>query len=114
VDHQPAHREKHTRAVRKLALAIAEKGVTADELARAKAQALASLASEQNTNEYWLKDVLADSQQRPFRLEAERTARTDLSSATVADLNALAARYFGPDRVFHYLIVPSALIPKKK
>jgi zinc protease len=114
VDHQPADREKHTRAVRKLALALAEKGVTADELARAKAQTLATLARNHTNNGYWLHDVLSDSQQRPFRLDAARTAQSDVESATVAELNALAARYLGPERVFHYVIEPSALIPRKK
>ncbi|MGC4071255.1 MAG: insulinase family protein [Nibricoccus sp.] len=114
VDHKPDDREKHTRAVRKLALTIAEKGITADELARAKSQALAALTRNQSDNGYWLEHVVADSQQRPFRLDAERSAESNLRTTTVADINTLASRYFGPDRVFHYLIEPSALKPEKK
>ncbi len=112
VEHKPSDREKHTRAVRKLALALAKKGVTADELGRAKAQAIAGLARERATNAYWAENVLADSQQRSFRLDAIRSVESDIAATTVADLNALAARYLGEGRVFHYLIEPSALIPK--
>jgi zinc protease len=114
VDHKPADREKHTRAVRKLGLEIAKKGITSDELDRAKAQALAALSSRRFANEYWIEEVLADSQRRPARLESERSAENDLRAASVGDINILASRYFGPDRVFHYLILPSGLMPKKE
>ena len=114
VDLHPKKVEKQGRAIRKMALALAEKGVAEDELARAKAQALAAITQRRAENGYWLEEVLADSQQRPFRLEAARTLEADVASATVTEISALAARYLGPEQVFNYLIEPDARKPKQR
>jgi len=56
--------------------------------------------------------MLSDAQERSFRLDEVRSATSDIADTSVADLNALAGRYLGPERVFRYIIEPSARQPK--
>ena len=91
-----------------LAADLAEKGVTGDELERAKQPILTSLRESARTNPYWLGNVLARAQERPEMLDWCRSRYTDNESITVADLNALAKLYLGPARASHFAVLPAA------
>lgn len=93
---------------------IAKKGVTTDELARVKAQQSAALQGWKTDNTFWLKNVLADAQERPSRLTDIRGAENAIAQTSLADLNALARKYLRSEHVLPYIIQPSARFPKGK
>jgi zinc protease len=72
---------------------MATKGVTEDELARAKNPRMADLKRSQLTNEYWLMD-LDGSQGDPRRFDLIRTTFPDYQAVTAADIQAAAKRWF--------------------
>jgi zinc protease len=91
--------------VRDLAVVLAQKGVTEEELQRAKAQAAAGTRQQLRENGYWL-EILADAQERPWRIAAARTLENDYAAATKAEIDALAARYLIPKNLFRFIIKP--------
>jgi zinc protease len=105
---------KYGDAVRALADKLARKGITDDELDRAKAQYSAAMKGWLTDNNFWLTNVLAKAQEDPTQLTNVRSASSDIDQTTVADLSQLARKYLGANRVFRYIIDPSARIPKKK
>jgi hypothetical protein len=78
-----------------------------------KAQHLAHARAWETDNDGWLEHVLADAQQRPWRIDAARSRLSDIESATVPKLNELARRYLGADKPFRYIIDPNVRMPKK-
>ncbi|MBX3738388.1 MAG: insulinase family protein [Candidatus Didemnitutus sp.] len=88
-----------------IASELAKKGVTAEELARAQAQAVAGARQQLSRNEFWL-DTLDDSQTRPGRLDELRSLEHDYAAATPAELDVLAGRYLGPKNLFRFFIEP--------
>src|SRR5206468_8785441 len=58
---------------------LAEKGVTEDELERAKKPILTSLRESARTNGYWLGSVVSRVQERPEQLDWCRTRYADRS-----------------------------------
>lgn len=105
---------KYSNRVRDLADRLARKGITADELARAKAQYSAAMKGWLTDNNFWLNNVMADAQENPTSLSDIRTAASDISETTIADLNQLAHKYLGADKAFRYIVDPTARMPKKK
>jgi zinc protease len=75
---------------------MATKGVTDDELARAKNPRMADLKRSQLTNEYWLTD-LDGSQADPRRLDLIRTTFPDYEKVAPADIQTAAKRWFKAD-----------------
>jgi zinc protease len=104
---------KYSNKVRDLADKLSRKGVTDDELARAKAQYSAAMKGWLTDNNFWLNSVMADAQENPTSLTDVRSAASDINETTVSDLNQLAHKYLGADRVFRYTIDPTARVPKK-
>lgn len=108
---KPQDAQLYGDTVRDIAAKIATKGVTSDELTRAKAQSSVALRGAKTDNNYWL-STLSDAQERPFRLDQVRSAASDIADTSAADLTALAGKYLGSERVFRYIIEPSARQPK--
>jgi len=71
---------------------MAEHGVTADELERARNPRVATIRKSQLTNEYWLAR-LEGSIAEPRRLDIIRTTLPDYAKVTAADVQAAAKRY---------------------
>ncbi|MBK8475997.1 MAG: insulinase family protein [Opitutaceae bacterium] len=111
LDVRPDQATQYLDTVRTLAAALAHQGVTPEELARAKAPALAHARAARTDNAYWLDEVLAEAQSDPERLPAARTFEADIASATKADLDALARRYLQPDSAFCFIILPQVEPP---
>ena len=105
LDVNPEHAARYLDAVRDIAAELARRGVTAEELARAQAPLLASARAGRSSNAYWLDEVLAEAQSDPERLPAARTLESDITSATPADLTALAARYLQPEQCFRFAVL---------
>ncbi len=88
---------------------MAEKGVSADELLRARSPRVAGLRKAQLTNEYWLADLtgsLAD----PRRLDLIRSTFPDYEGVTSADIQASAKSWLTDDRAWR-LIIKAASAP---
>jgi zinc protease len=93
-------------AVRELALTLGKQGVTAEELTRAKTQYLAEVLRWQRDNGYWISSVLADAQEHPWRLQIARSIAQDFDAATVAEVDALAAKFLTEMNLFQFAIKP--------
>ena len=104
---------KYAKVVRDLGATLAQRGVTPDELDRARAQAIAGAQQDLTSNEEWLA-VLAGAQEKPNQLAEARSGFTDFARTTVADLNALAARYLTAQDLCQFTIVPVPPAPPGK
>jgi zinc protease len=85
---------------------LAEKGVTEDELDRARKPILTSLRESARTNGYWLGSVVSRAQERPEMLDWSRSRYADFEAISKADLDALARSYLGAARASRVIIVP--------
>jgi zinc protease len=90
-----------------LAAELAEKGVTEDELERAKKPVLTSLRESARTNQYWLSAVLSRAQERPEVLGWSRSRYADNEAITSAELTALAREYLPAKRASRVTVVPA-------
>jgi len=92
--------------IRALALMLGKQGVTVEELARVKTVFLADVHSWQRDNGYWISSVLADAQEHPWRLEQARSFEHEVNSATVEEIDVLAARFLTGKNLFQFTIKP--------
>jgi zinc protease len=86
---------------------IADKGVTDDELDRAKKPVLTSLRESARTNQYWLGSVLSRAQEWPQVLDWCRSRYADNEAITTAELNELAKSYLPATRASRVTVVPA-------
>ena len=103
---EPAKAPAVAGAIRAVASDLAHRGVTPDELDRAKRPALTAIRESMRRNDYWLSKVLAAAQEQPYRLDWCRTRLSDFESITKADLDLLAKQYLDPARAFEITSVP--------
>jgi zinc protease len=88
-----------------LAADIAMKGVSDDQLLRARTPLVDQIKHEQQTNVYWL-DRLATAQSYPSSLPYYRAYVANLESVTAADIQAAAKKWFRKDTAWRMVIVP--------
>jgi zinc protease len=110
VEIDPPRAQQVADIIVRIAADLAEKGVTAEELERAKKPVLTNLRESARTNQYWLGNVLARAQERPEALDWCRSRYADNEAITAEELSALAKAYLGADRASRVTIVPA---PKK-
>jgi zinc protease len=89
-----------------IATEFSEKGATQDELDRAIAPTLSNLEKTLRDNSYWLSTVLSQSQSDPEKLELARNRDKDYRSITLAEINALAKKYYAPKNLHKISILP--------
>jgi len=109
----PDQVKKVTAAIREVAQDLAEKGVTEDELRRAREPLLAAIHQGLGANGYWLEAVLSGAQEFPDLLERHREREARLKAVTVQDLDAAAKQYLAPSRAFEFSVLPKKQSPKK-
>ncbi len=90
-----------------LAAVLADKGISEDDLERAREPTLAEVRKAQRENAYWLDSVLSGLSREPEKLELARTLLDDLASITVAELNRLAARHLAAENALKVVITPT-------
>ncbi|MEP6956768.1 MAG: insulinase family protein, partial [Chthoniobacterales bacterium] len=112
VDVDPAAADKMADLVIGIADELAEKGVTADELNRARQPLLTALKESLRSNAYWLGSVLARAQEKPEALDWARTRLADTESITKEELSAFAAKYLSRGRASRATILPVAVATK--
>jgi len=93
---------------------IEAKGISGDELERAKQPVLTALRESARTNQYWLGSVLSRAQERPQQLDWCRTRYEDIGSITTAELDTLAKQYLPPTRASRVLVVPEKKTPAEQ
>ena len=93
-------------AMKAVAAALRDGGVTEEELVRAKQPILTALRESARTNGYWLGTVLAAAQEFPEHLEWSRSRYSDNESVTAAELSALAKEYLDPAQASEFIITP--------
>lgn len=97
-------------AMKAAAASLFEKGVTEEELVRAKQPALTNVRQSLRTNPYWLGNVLSSAQETPERLAWARDRLADTESITAAELTTLAHLYLDPAKASEFISLPE---PKK-
>ena len=97
IDVAPASAEKISSLVVDLGDELAQKGVTDDQLERARQPVLTAVKESLRSNHYWI-SVLGEAQEKPQILDWTRTRLTDTSATTTPEISALA-KYLGRDRV---------------
>jgi zinc protease len=107
VEMPPAKLPGFFAAATKIAGDMATRGITADELVRARAPRVAGLAKSQLTNEYWLAD-LSGSIAEPRKLDLIRSTFPDYDAVTTADIQAAAKRFLTADKAWKLEIVAAA------
>ncbi|MDB5455891.1 MAG: peptidase domain protein [Caulobacter sp.] len=105
VEVPPAQLEGVAASVRKIAAALRDQPVTADELERAKKPRLDQLEKARVTNEYWV-GTLSGAQTDPRLLDAVRSVTASLERVSAADLQAAARQFLADDRSWTLLIKP--------
>ena len=80
-------------------------GTNEDELERARKPLMNMLEEYRRDNSYWMDSVLASSQEFPERLDWARSIIDDYGTASVAEVNELAAKYLGEKKALRVLIV---------
>jgi len=90
-----------------LADQLAQKGVTEDQLNRARQPMLTAIKDSLRSNGYWL-FVLALAQEKPEALDWPRSRLPDNEAITTTELSALAKKYLGRDRASRATILPAA------
>ncbi len=93
-------------AIKEVATDLRTKGVTDEELVRAKQPVLTALRESSRTNGYWLGNVLAAAQEFPERLDWSRNRYSDNEGVTAAELSILAWQYLDPAHASQFTIIP--------
>ena len=91
-----------------LAEDLAEKGVTAEELERAKQPVLTATRESLRNNGYWLSSVLSRAQEKPEVLDWSRSRLADIEGMKAEELSALAKLYFPATKAFRVTVLPAA------
>ena len=86
---------------------LSKKGVTDDELTRARQPLLTSAKESLRTNSYWGGAVLARAQEKPEVLDWARSLMSDLEVISAAELSALAKTYLGREHASRVTILPT-------
>jgi zinc protease len=103
VEMPPADIPGFFNSAKEIAADIAAKGVTDDELVRAKNPRIAGIRRAQLSNEYWLAS-LTNAQADPRRLDLVRSTFPDYESINAADVQAAARRWFRPDTAWELVV----------
>lgn len=86
------------------AASLAQDGASEDELDRALKPALGMLEKTLRDNHYWLNTVLSQSQADPGKLNLARKRDEDYRSISLAEINALAAKYLATEKALQITI----------
>jgi zinc protease len=106
LDVEPTQVESVGDLVLALAVDLGNKGISDDELNRARQPALTAARDARRTNGYWLGSVLIAAQEHPEVLDRARQAERDLLSCTASELSSLASSYLRPQRASRVTLLP--------
>ncbi len=107
VEVPPAEIPAFFASAKAIAADMAQKGVTADELERARNPRIAGIKRSQLTNDYWLID-LEGAQTDPRRLDLIRSTIPDYEAVTTSDIQRSARVWLTPSRAWELEIHAAA------
>jgi zinc protease len=105
VETPPAKIPRFFDEVMKIAADMRSKGVTADELERARKPRIEALERAQQTNGYW-SSALGGASRDPRRLQAIRDTITGMQKVTAEDVKKAAEMYLTDDRAWKLAVLP--------
>lgn len=106
IETAPAMAERVASLTRRIATDLATKGVTRDEFERVLEPRLANLKQELRQNGYWTYYVLSCMQEKPARVDWPLTRDQHYRGMKREDLNAIARRTLGSNRVCTFIARP--------
>jgi zinc protease len=106
IETSPALADRVAALTRRIAGDIAAKGVTQDEFERAIEPRVATLKQELRNNGYWIHHVLCRMQENPSRVSWPLTRNSDYQEMTRNEVNEVARRFLGGDRVYLFTARP--------
>ncbi|MBW2450700.1 MAG: insulinase family protein [Deltaproteobacteria bacterium] len=92
--------------IKKIVSNLAKKGVTQDELNRAKEPTLTNIKDMFRKNSYWLDTVLTGSKIHPQKIDWSRTILKDYASITKEKMSNIAKKYLVNDKSAAIIIKP--------
>jgi zinc protease len=112
VEVDPTKANDISKVVVDVAADLFAKGVSPDELDRAKNPVQTAVLETERTNGYWM-TVLGRAQEKPEVLDWARTREADFKAISKADIDALAKAYLSPDLASRVIIhpKPAGVIP---
>ncbi len=105
VEVDPARAKEIAKVVIEVAGDLNAKGVTQDELDRAKNPVQTSILETERTNQYWMV-VIGRAQEKPEVLDWARSRHSDYQAISKADIDALAKAYLSPEMASRVIIHP--------
>jgi zinc protease len=93
-------------AVRMVLTDVAAKGVTQDELERARKPLVEQLLQMQRGSDYWTGYIMGNCHEHPEKLDWARNGIDNLRAVTVDEINHTAAQYLQSDKVIDIRIMP--------
>lgn len=102
----PEREEMVRGEVLKIADELREKGVSDDELVRAKAPSLTSIKDMLRTNRYWRDSVLSLSSRYPIQLRWPTTILSEFNAITKEELSKMAAKYLVKEKSAAAIVSP--------
>jgi zinc protease len=106
VEVDPAKAQEISRVVVDVAGDLSAKGVTPDELDRAKNPIQTAILETERTNGYWM-TVIGRAQEKPEVLDWARSRQADYQAISKADIDALAKAFLSPDLASRVIIHPA-------
>ena len=103
---EPGREKAIVDEVLKVAADLQSRGVSGEELERAKAPMMTSLKDAVRSNPYWLHSVLTQSTRHSQQLSWPTTILSDFASVTTRELSELAARYLRKDKLAIAVVEP--------
>ncbi|WP_459945580.1 M16 family metallopeptidase [Desulfocastanea catecholica] len=95
---EPGAEDMVIKEIFKISDQLARKGITTEELNRARGPLVTSLMEHTRSNQYWLNTVLALAARYPQQLDWARTIISDYSTISEAEINELAKEYLKNDK----------------
>lgn len=96
-----------TDEIKQIALHIAQRGVSDEELSLALDPVLTSLKDMVKTNGYWLNSVLSGSKNAPQKIQWSRNIIKDYSAISTEELTSIARFFLNNDKATTVVIRPS-------
>jgi zinc protease len=103
---KPADLDNVIKVILELGDKLAREGASEDELKRALTPRIGMLSKSLLQNSYWLGNVVAQAQTKPYILDWARGRSSDYKNISLEDINALAKKYLTIDRSMSIKIAP--------
>ncbi len=101
----PEKAEEARLAVLEIAKDLADNGVPADVLERVKIPIIKNMTAQRQQNQYWMRSVLSEIAQQPFRLAWANNMEADYAVINAEELSLLAKQFLINDKALQVIAV---------